>query len=401
MSPSFAYLAEGKVRLKQGDEPPRTLECQFGQTIRERAVKAGQRHDWKTGGAGEKFLSGAMLWGHVPKDPAAIRISLTSLCQGAADGQLLYSLETDDVCAVLSSEGLGTEERRLWHNNQRRLSHLAVASDGALACSIRHKLGTANLAVRLDDESGFAEVTEGDSVDTAPRWVPGDRRRLVYQSAGVARDREGIFCGIGPFGIQLIDIDQGELTSLLEEPDHDLLTPQMTADGNLYFIRRPHRSGRDVRFLQVAKDVLMFPFAVAVAIYHYLQFFSIKYTGRTLSSSSGSQSKPMDLKQMMIWGNTVASQRESKKGEEAPDLVPKTWQLVKRSACGREDVLTRGALAFDLMPDGTVLFSNGSAVFQLQSDGSRKRIVMDSMIEQVVALHPRDGAPPTQGTRGE
>ena len=80
MSPSSAHLAEGKVRPKQGDEPPRTLECQFGQSIRERALKAAQRHGWKTGGAGEKSLSGAMLWGHVPKDflmfPFAVTVAV-------------------------------------------------------------------------------------------------------------------------------------------------------------------------------------------------------------------------------------------------------------------------------------------------------------------------------------
>src|SRR5206468_1707687 len=114
----------------------------------------------------------------------AIRISITSLCRGATSGQMLYSLETDDLCAVLSLENLGAEERRLWNKNDKRLSHLTVGPDGAVACSVRHEFGTANIAVRPDDQTGFSEVTEGDSLDSAPRWVPNHPRRLVFQSAG-------------------------------------------------------------------------------------------------------------------------------------------------------------------------------------------------------------------------
>src|SRR5215472_10076680 len=83
MPPTIAWLAQGKVRVKKPGEPPRTIESQFGQTIREKAVRAEQRHSWKTGGQGDKFLSGAMLWGRVSKDPAAIRVAITSLCRGS------------------------------------------------------------------------------------------------------------------------------------------------------------------------------------------------------------------------------------------------------------------------------------------------------------------------------
>src|SRR6266850_4103589 len=163
MEPTIAWLAQGKVRLKQPGEPPRTVESRFGQSIRDRVVRSQQRHAWKMGGEGEKFLSSMMLWGRAPKDPAAVRVSITSLCRGAAAGQMLYSLETDDLCAVLAIENLGEEERRLWNKNDKRLSHLCVSPEGAVACSTRHKFGTANIAVRVDDEAGFSEVTEGDS----------------------------------------------------------------------------------------------------------------------------------------------------------------------------------------------------------------------------------------------
>src|SRR5260370_31142511 len=142
MNYTIAWLAQGKVRVKEPDMPPRTVESQFGQSIRERAVRSQQRHAWKSQGAADKFLAGAMLWGRSPKDPAAVPITITSLCKGSAAGQMLYSLETDDLCSVLALENLGAEERRLWNQNEKPLSHLCVSREGPAAFSARPQFRT-------------------------------------------------------------------------------------------------------------------------------------------------------------------------------------------------------------------------------------------------------------------
>jgi len=382
---TLVWLAQGRIRLKQGNAGPRTIESRFAQGIRERAVKAQQRHGWKQHAAGENFLSGAMLWGRQIRDPAAIPISITSLCRGSAPGQVLYSLETNDLCGILQLEDFGAEERRLWNKNDQRLDHLHVSTRGEMACGVRHPFGTANVAVRLSADSGLSEVTEGDSVDTAPRWIPGESRRLVYQTAGVGRDRHGQFATLGPYSIQTLDIDSGELVTLLENPAHDLLMPQVTADGTLYFIRRPHLTGREISPLRLLKDVFLFPFRLLIAVFHYLQFFAMRYTGKKLSSG-GAQSKELDLQQMMIWGNMVSAQNAQQPGEEAPDLVPRSWELVRRTPDGQEEVLAKGVLAYDLVEDGSLVYSNGSAIFLRRPDGQRERLVVERLIERVVWL---------------
>src|ERR1700756_190464 len=120
MSCTIAYLAQGKVHLKIGNEAPRVVESQYGQTLRDRAVKAQQRHSWKGSGGGGSFLSGELLWGKAGRDPQAIRIAITSISRGTASGQLFYSLETDDMCGLLALDNFGGEERRLWSNNTQR-----------------------------------------------------------------------------------------------------------------------------------------------------------------------------------------------------------------------------------------------------------------------------------------
>lgn len=378
----IAYLAGGKIRLKLDGEKPRTIESQYGNSIRDKAVKAQQRHAWKTEG-GNSFLSGSMLWGKGGSDPSAIRIITTSLCRGTTAGQLIYALETDHSCGLLAVDNLGGEERRLWSNNTQRLRHISTC-EGRVACSVEHKFGTANIGVMVTDASGLSEVTEGDSLDTAPRWVPGSGKQIVFQSAGVGRDRNGNYAGLGPFAIQKLDLGTGEMTTLMEDSTRDLLVPQMTGDGTLYYIERPYTTGREVSWPQFFKDFFLFPFRLLFAIFQYLNIFSLMYTGKKLTSAGGARAREMDLKQMMIWGNMVRSADQPH--TEAPDLVPKTWRLMRKGEGEDAEELATSVLSYDLCPDGSVIYTNGTAIYLLGANGKPARLLTDDLIEQVAVL---------------
>jgi len=375
-----AYLAQGKVRLKEGDQPPRTIESPFVAATYEKAVRAQQRHAWKGEGGG--FLSGASLWGGATaQGPEPARI--TSLCRGREAGQIIYAMTSGSLCALLSADRLGAEERRLWNNNKYRIHHPAVHPvTGDYAFSSLHPNGTANIGIMFQDESGVAELTEGDSIDTAPGWCPGDGRKVVFQSAGIGRNRHGHQLALGPFRIEQVDIDSAEMATLAVDHDADLLAPKLTADGALYFIKRPYEGRPRVNPLRVVKDVLLFPFRLIYAVFQFFNFFSMRYTGKKLTTSTdGARGKPVDLQQMMIFGNLVQAQRPAD-GEEPPDLVPSSWRLVRRYE-GADRVIARGVLAFDVAADGTVVYSNGSALFAVTPRGSRDRLLSEAMIEQV------------------
>src|SRR5262249_35359721 len=154
---------------------------------------------------------------------------------------------------------------------------------------------------------------EGDSFDIAPRWVPGSGRRIVFQTAGVGRDGHGRFSGLGPFAIHLLDLDSGNMDTLAEEPESDLLGPHMDASGVLYYIRRPHQGrGGKVRPLRALLDTLLLPFRLAHAIFQYFNFFSMMYTGKPLSNSQGAAQRQPDLKQMMVWGNLIDAEKAAR-----------------------------------------------------------------------------------------
>jgi hypothetical protein len=176
------------------------------------------------------------------------------------------------------------------------------------------------------------------------------------------------------------------MKTLAEDSVNDLLTPQMTADGTLYYIRRPYTTGRELNPLRVLKDIVLFPFRLGYAVFHYLQVFSMIYTGKKLTGAGGPQARQLDTKEMMIWGNRVSAELMAKTEDEAPDLVPKSWQLIRERKNYDPEVLARGVLAYDLAADGSLVYSNGSAIFVRDSKGRTERMHVERLIEQVAII---------------
>lgn len=381
-APSIAYLAQGRVRVKAGGATPRTLDSAYGNSIREKEVRAQQKHSWKGAGS-DASPFGQAVWGKaaVGQD---VPIAITSICGGREPGGLIYSLESGSLCALLEAKTVEVEERRLWNDNRTRIRHLTASRrTGDLAFAILHENGTANIGIKQKDGSGVKELTEGDSFDTAPHWLPDEGQKMVFQSAGIGRNREGHFLMLGPFSIQQLDVTTGEMTTLLEDPHFDYLAPKCRGDGILSYIRRPYTQHERVHPLRMLKDVFLFPVRLLFAIYQFLNFFSTIFTGKKLTSGDGAKARQMDMRQMMIWGNLVQSQRRSKPEDEGVDLVPKLWELHERNSKGETKVLAKGVLAYDVGTDGRIVYTNGNALFLLHPDGRKEHVLNEQMIEQV------------------
>jgi hypothetical protein len=382
-TPTIAYLAQGKVRVKGGTAAPRTLESAYGNSIREKEVRAQQKHSWKGAGNDGSPFSGQVLWGKAAM-AQDVPLAVTSICGGRDPGGLIYSLESGSLCALLEAGALGADEKRLWNDNRTRIRHLAVSRPaGDLAFGILHENGTANIGLKINGESGVKELTEGDSFDTAPQWLPGEGQKIVFQSAGIGRNREGQFLALGPFCIQRLDVVAGEMTTLIEARGYDYLAPLCREDGSLFYIRRPYAAHERLHPLRTLKDFFLFPLRLLFAIFQFLNFFSTLFTGRRLTSADGTKARQMHMRQMMIYGNLVQGQRQAKVEDEGVDLVPKSWELHQRNANGEIKVLASGVLAYDIGTDGKIVYTNGNAVFLLHPDGRKEHLLNEHMIEQV------------------
>ncbi len=389
MSASVLYIARGKINLKEPNKPARLIESKFGQSLIDRASRIQERNAWKTKGSGAQFMSGRMLWGGEGHDPMEMTMAVTGISRGTQQGAFLYSLATDEVTGVFALRDQGAEEQRLFHTADFRISQLSAhPSEDRVACVIQH-CDVCNVATMRADGSELTDVTQGDSIDRAPSWVPGSTHELVYQSSGIGRNEHGVNAGVAAARVEKLDVDSGEIVTLLHDEAHDFLDPRMDAGGNLYCVRKPYLSPHP-RFnpLRALADLVLFPFRLLFAFFQFMNFFTMRYAGKTLVTSGDKRQKQADLQQMMMLGNLMQAQREAQNvpGRDREGLVARSWELVKKSAGGELEVIEKGVLSFDLCDDGSVVFTDGSHVYLLQPGGKKEQLLKDQFISQVIAL---------------
>lgn len=381
----IAYIAQGKIHVKRGDSAPRLIESKFGATVRQRSLDMQRKNEWKTQGRGAQFMRGGM-WG-AQRTPSDMRIAVNGLTRRG--DCFVYSLETADISGLFRLSDDGEEEQRLLHTADYRVREVVADTTGdRLACVFDHH-GQSTIAVLRGDGTDPTEATEGDSSDMAPSWVPGSSDRVLFQSAGIGRNAAGYALSRGPFAIHELDLAAGELKTVAEDPANDLMGPKMDARGQLFYIKRPWKDPfSKPPWWRGVLDFLLFPFRLLFAVFQFLNFFSVRYSGKTLTTTGGAQQREADLKQMMIWGNMVDASQAAKQTEatDTPDLVPKDWELVCRDHTGATQSLAKGVLSFDLCGDGSLIYSNGSAIFQRFSDGKTQKIVKDGLISKVISL---------------
>jgi hypothetical protein len=381
----IAYIAQGRIHLKRGDAAPKIIESQFGQNVRQRSIDLEKRNAWKTQGTGSQFMRGGMFGARA--NPEDMRIVVNGLTRRGDD--FIYSLETSDIGGIFRLSNDGVNEQRLLHTADYRVREVISDEKGErLACVFDHR-GYSTIAVMRADGSEPSEATEGDSSDMAPSWVQGASDRVLFQSAGIGRNAAGMAIARGPFAIHELDLGASEVKTILEDEKSDLMSPKMDSRGQLFYIQRPWKSPfAKPPWWRGVLDFLLFPFRLLFALFQFLNFFTVRYTGKTLTNSGGAQQREADLKQMMIWGNMIDARQAARNpgNDDAPDLVPKDWELVCRDHTGTTSTLARGVLSFDLCSDGSLLYTNGSAVYLRSVDGKTERVVKDGLISKVIAL---------------
>lgn len=383
---NIAYISQGKLFHKRQSSPPEQIQSHFGQKIIDQTIRMHQKNEWKTKGSGSHF-GGSTLWGIDRLDTDAVRVAITSVTHNREENRLYYILSSETAGGLFAYDHKTDEEQRLFHKE----NFFAVDLDrnhetGELACAQQFANGTANIMVMNGDGSDLRAVTEGDSADDAPAWMPGSDRRLLFQSAGVARNKEGYAVGRGPTAIQALDLDQARMTTVLEDDRYDFLQPRIGADGNLYYIRRPYEM-HHFSAVSAITDFVLFPFRLLRAVFHYLNFFSLVYSRKPLTTASGPKIQGDDLKTIMLKGRVIDAEkalRTESKIMGVPSLVPATWELVRRHQNGSETIVARHVAAYHIGADGVVIYSNGCGIFGLDRNDRQMLLHKDRLIENVI-----------------
>lgn len=387
----LAFLAKGKLFVHSPGREIREIHSPHVQSVVDRQERSRQLHGWKQDTAFARSFTGRRQ-----PDSADDVVLQTCAMRFIGDGRMLYFLRDDRVGGLFEQDLKSGQEKRLVHKQNLAFEDLNPSPDGRqLLCSQHAANGSANICRMQADGSGYRELTGGDTVDSAPAWVPGEPHLVLFQTSGLARAPAGHVLALGPASIQLLDTVKGTVTPVLEDPKLDFLQPRVDGDGQLYFIRRPYEAPRYTHS-NFMTDALLFPFRLLRALFHYLNFFSLMYTRKPLTSASGPLLEA-DLKEILVKGKRIDAEAALRKGESVngvSTLVPKTWQLMARDRNGRERMLATHVVCFDIADDGSVYYSTGYGVFRLDRQGARRLVLKDRLIAELV-VGPKPAQTPT------
>lgn len=379
--PGVAFISGGKLFYKGERGQPGQIHSPYVQEITDRTERQKERHAWKQNTSFEISAFG----GRKQFESEGVRIMMTS-AQFDGANTLIYCLKDEGFGGLFAYDLTSKTEQRLLHKQHLSLCDLNLdPARGKILCTSSSKSGIANIAMLNGDGSGFRELTGGDTFDSSPAWIPGEDDEILYQSAGLARGPEGYLIAQGNATIQLLNMQSGSVTPVMEDARYDFLQPRVCAKGDLYFIRRPFETpkyGPDKLLI----DTLLFPFRLLRAIFHYLNFFSLMYSRKPLTGATGPAVKA-DLKDIVLKGKRIDAEKALRSGVKingVPSLVPASWQLVCRTPRGDERILASHVASYDIAPDGKIVYSNGSGVFLLDGEGKSRLILKNDLIDDVI-----------------
>ncbi len=379
---AVAFISEGKLFYRAAHGETRQLHSPYVQEMLDKMEKHRERHAWKQGTSFGVSASGA--WRQF--DGEGAQINATAL-QFDEQGRILYFLQDAGMGGLFSYDLETGIEKRILHRQNLALTdmHLDQGS-GKLLASSMNKTGIANLVMLNREGEEYRELTGGDTLDTSPCWIPDAEKQILYQSTGIARNQAGVTLAYGNASIQMLDIKNGSVSPVLDDPVYDYLHPRVCPQGNLHFIRRPYEVPK-YDTSNALLDVLFFPFRLLRALFHYLNFFSMMYSRKPLTSASG-PALNADLKEIILKGKRIDAEKALKKESMingVPSLVPASWQLVSRNRQGNETVLATNVASYDMRADGSIVYSNGRGVFLLGSGRQSGLILKSELVADVVS----------------
>lgn len=377
----LAFISKGKLFYCTPNGQLEQLHSPHIQEAVDRTDKRKQLHGWKEDTSLGQSFSGNKL--RVDADRQGIQVASA---QFVSEQRVLYFLKDENFGGLFEYNTESGEERRLLHRQNLRFEDMnADPLNGQISCAQYFDNGIANIVVMDREGDAYREVTAGDTEDSSPCWVPGEANHILYQSAGLARSEEGYLIARGPSSIEILDLDSGEVSSVLEDPLYDYLQPRVHPDGDLYFIRRPYEK-ETYDSSNLLLDTLLFPFRLLRALFHYLNFFSLMYSRKPLTSASGPKVEA-DLKDILVKGKRVDAERALRKERAVygvPSLVPGSWQLLRRSRKGEDVVLASNVASFGISEEGRVLYSNGYAVFAMNEGAAANIVLQEKLIADVI-----------------
>ncbi|MBL9214331.1 MAG: hypothetical protein JNG83_02525 [Opitutaceae bacterium] len=384
----FVFIAEGKLMLKEAGREAVELESPFAREATDRATARQARHGWKQQereAAGP--FSARSTWGRQAEATGDGAPTFRHAARGAKPNELLYTLAMTASSGLFRYDLATREELRMFHRQDFDSAGLSCATaDGRVVLSSRDSDGLGKLELMDEASRRRHTLTSGDGHDTEPVHHPAQPDLVYFQSAGAARNENGEIVALGPAAICRLNLASGQLETVLEDERFDLLAPRVAADGTLYYIRRPFHDRHNLPLGEKLKAFVLVPWHLAGALFGFLDAFSRLFGRQPLKPAGGPDSLPARSRFATFQGLPVHLEKVLHARGKNPDdvqLVPGSWELVRLRPDGDETIVARHVVAFDVGPDGAIVYSDGLRVW---SAGNPSRLLHKGHIVQAVVI---------------
>ena len=180
------------------------------------------------------------------------------------------------------------------------------------------------------------------------------------------------------------------MEELFADEKYDFLRPSNDSSGNFYYIRQPYKVPEEKNPLW--KDVLLFPVRIIKALLGFLNAFSVLFGGESLRSGRKQgdvKTKEKSDRELFFEGRLLEAEKNEKentaKGEKNPGIFPLSRVLVRIAPDGTETVLKRGVMDYAVLPDGSIICSNGRSLLHI-TDSGEELIAKAKMAQNICVL---------------
>ncbi|WP_436898934.1 hypothetical protein [Acinetobacter gyllenbergii] len=383
---SVLYLSEQVLHQLQGQKA-QTIDCHAVSQYKKNLQEIKQRKQWKTSGTGAQFMG---VTNSSEQDELAHVYPVDAVLMD--DQHVIYAAQLQDGCAIYIKSLLDLQqpEALVLRNNEFIIHHMDYdAQHKRLILSASSGYAyERHLCILGLDSNRIQYITEGDCQDQHPCFDPQNPDIIYYDSCGFAYDQQGGI-SVGPREVCRLNLKTGDLETIIADPRYDCYKPQMDAAGQLYFLKRPYKnqnySGNSL------KDIIFAPFKIIRAVFGWLDFFTQRYTGESLKSTSGSnpaKSRQKSEEELFVEGNLIkaqkALQQNQSAGEKFAGVIPRSWELIQCSSTGEQKVFKRGVLGYRLNTQGSVLYSNGKHLVSIAADQTEQMLVEAKLIQKII-----------------
>jgi len=396
MKLEFYYIANGKLCF-YSDGTQREIRSNVLESYLSKVKESAKRNEWKHSGEGAVFRNA-----YIPGSDAESRVSSVSskvICAHKHENSLIYSISIDGTTGIYSCADGSTDDGIVISSGDVSYGDFDI-KDGRIALTSSFA-GESHIGVMKLGTTDCRTYTEGHTWDSRPSWSLTEEDVIYFCSSGLPENNAAsdetvqrppdmtqmavrMFTAAaeppvrGPSAIMKLNISEGTLTDLITDEKFDCICPQCLPDGTVCYIRRPYGTVTNTSTLGCLGDIVMMPFRLIGALFGFLNVFTAKYSGKTLSNSVGT--KDRDEKKLFIDGNLINAEAELRenrsRGEKNPGIIPHTWELRCLRPNGDDLLIKKGVSAYHVdTRSGDILFSNGSAVIRITPDGKEEKLI--------------------------